>query len=403
MSSQEFSRLPTGRLLRSHLLERTDAAVLRGQVETVANSPITSAVLRAADGVLMVLNTQAQIVAANTEQLARLDPPGPGRVIGLRLGEALGCANAAHGPGGCGTSPACCRCEGLLAILQAQETNNVSDHECVIPVERQGGCVMREFRIRTSRVTIAGLPLTVVYLRDISEEKRREVLERIFFHDLMNAVGGLYGLACLLQSPEPNIDRQAAADQLVTLTRALVQEIEDQRAFLEAERGELVPEFRTISPGAILELVRQTMHGYAAQRGRTLQVDDSPEGELVTCPSLLVRVLANMVKNALEAAPEGTVVRVWWEPHDDQHLFQVRNRGTIPPEVAARIFQRSFSTKGPDGRGLGTYSMKLFGERYLEGKVSFSSSDTGETTFCILLPAVPQATFRGQSDVTPAP
>mgnify|MGYP006293419399 CR=1 len=37
------------------------------------------------------------------------------------------------------------------------------------------------------------------------------------------------------------------------------------------------------------------------------------------------------------------------------------------------LFKRSFSTKGV-GRGIGTYSMKLFGEKYLKGKVDFKNS-----------------------------
>ena len=38
----------------------------------------------------------------------------------------------------------------------------------------------------------------------------------------------------------------------------------------------------------------------------------------------------------------------------------------MPDEVKAQIFERSFSTKGR-GRGIGTYSIKLLTERYLEG------------------------------------
>jgi len=54
--------------------------------------------------------------------------------------------------------------------------------------------------------------------------------------------------------------------------------------------------------------------------------------------------------------------------------------------VQARIFQRSFSTKAVRGRGLGTYSMKLFGERCLGGEVSFGSATGTGTVFSIRLP-----------------
>ena len=45
-----------------------------------------------------------------------------------------------------------------------------------------------------------------------------------------------------------------------------------------------------------------------------------------------------------------------------------------------------FSTKSSTGRGLGTYSMKLLGERYLGGAVSFSSSAEHGTVFTFELP-----------------
>ena len=54
-----------------------------------------------------------------------------------------------------------------------------------------------------------------------------------------------------------------------------------------------------------------------------------------------------------------------------------------------QIFQRSFSTKGQPGRGIGTYSIKLFGETYLGGRGFVSPAEAPEgTTFSIVLPKV---------------
>ena len=55
-------------------------------------------------------------------------------------------------------------------------------------------------------------------------------------------------------------------------------------------------------------------------------------------------------------------------------------------EAGSRIFQRNFSTKEQDGRGIGTFSMKLFGEKILGGQVSFTTSKTGGTTFKFAYP-----------------
>jgi len=65
----------------------------------------------------------------------------------------------------------------------------------------------------------------------------------------------------------------------------------------------------------------------------------------------------------------------------------------LDPRVALRVFQRSFSTKAGQGRGLGTFSMKLFGENYLGGRVSFTSLQEAGTTFSLERPA--PARWRG--------
>lgn len=100
---------------------------------------------------------------------------------------------------------------------------------------------------------------------------------------------------------------------------------------------------------------------------------------------LLLRVLVNMLKNAFEASEPGSEIRLWHERNGGHHLFNVWNPGKIDDDVAPRIFQRYFTTKNNHGRGLGTYSMKLIGERYMGGEVSFVSNDEG-TTFTFRLP-----------------
>jgi sensor histidine kinase regulating citrate/malate metabolism len=67
-------------------------------------------------------------------------------------------------------------------------------------------------------------------------------------------------------------------------------------------------------------------------------------------------------------------------------VIEVHNNGVIDEEVQLQLFKRSFSTKSSAGRGIGTYSMKLFGERYLNGRISFRSSREEGTLFSFSLP-----------------
>ncbi len=110
--------------------------------------------------------------------------------------------------------------------------------------------------------------------------------------------------------------------------------------------------------------------------------------------TLLGRVLGNLVKNALEASTPGQTVTLLCLQEDDRVAFHVHNVTVIPRHVQQQLFQRSFSTKG-NGRGLGTYSIKLLSERYLKGEVSFTSSPSHGTTFTVRFPL--------DAGITPAP
>ena len=102
-----------------------------------------------------------------------------------------------------------------------------------------------------------------------------------------------------------------------------------------------------------------------------------------------------MLVNAFEATEPGGAVRLWLEQSGREVTFCVWNRQAIPGDVAPRVFQRNFSTKAESGRGLGTYAMKLFGETYLGGDMSFTTSKESGTIFRLRLPR------RGSEDCQP--
>jgi sensor histidine kinase regulating citrate/malate metabolism len=94
-----------------------------------------------------------------------------------------------------------------------------------------------------------------------------------------------------------------------------------------------------------------------------------------------------MIKNALEASQKDKTVPVGCNLQSDQLEFWVQNSTFMQRHVQLQMFKRSFSTKSPN-RGLGTYSMKLLGEKFLHGKVDFISSLEEGTIFRLRLPIV---------------
>jgi signal transduction histidine kinase len=389
MMSQVPSRLPRGHRHALPDARRTDQDRLKRDIERASHNPVIDALLSAVDATLLVLNEQRQIVAFNS-QIASLTQPS--QVLGARAGEALGCVNA-RVAGGCGSAPACQTCGALGAVLACQQRGRFVEAEFLVRVEPSGGF---EFNARATPVIVDDSRFVVLSLRDISNEKRREALEQIFFHDVLNTITGLRGWTELLRcSPRPN---PGTAERIELLSRHLEREIRDHRSLIQAENGTLAPKLEQLRVADVLADVEVVFGTHSVARNRRLEQHVADELEVKSDPSLLLRVLVNMVRNALEATEPGGTVRVHCErvararsgvetnPQEVAALFSVRNEGVIPPEVQDQIFKRSFSTKSQHGRGLGTYSMKLLGERYLGGKVSFVSNADSGTVFSLELP-----------------
>jgi signal transduction histidine kinase len=223
-------------------------------------------------------------------------------------------------------------------------------------------------------------------MMDISHEKRNQMLENVFFHDILNRLGGLSGIVQMLKQE----NNQPALDELIdvldTMGELVVEDIQTQRFLKAAENANLILNMHEHSANDIVESIRKQLSFHPGMKTRHIVIcSDCSDFFVITDGALLKRILLNMAKNAAEASPEGGTITLSCGKSVGKALFSVHNPGTIPEDIRLQIFQRSFSTKGV-GRGLGTYSMKLFGENYLKGRVYFRSNEKEGTTFTIELP-----------------
>jgi hypothetical protein len=309
-------------------------------------------------------------------------------ILGKRPGELVGCQNADTGPDGCGTSAECLVCGAVNAILASQEGLRSVVRECRILLTKPVAGAM-DLSVSATAVTVADESLTICVLRDISDQKRLSVLARMFFHDVLNTAGSIRGVTELLReeasSGSPHDEELA---QLAELADQLVEEIQAQRDLTYAESGDLEPDVGPVDPRALLERLRASYARHPVARGRAIELAEVWNGRVLTDERLLRRVLGNMLKNALEATKPGDRVTVRCSEQGREVVFSVHNAQVMPPEVQMQVFQRSFSTKAKTGRGIGTHSMKLLGERYLGGHVAFTSRAPEGTTFTLTLPKV---------------
>lgn len=365
---------------------RTEDELLRERHQRLQEYASLSLVLDAMPQFVAILDENRQIVAANSKLLETFAEGQIEKILGNRPGEMIGCRNARNAPGGCGTSEACRTCGAVNAILGAQSGQVTSD-SCQISLGESGDSL--DLNVTASPATVGGQLVTILSVQDAADENRRKVLERTFFHDVLNSAGGALGIANVLVEAESMDEVREFAPLLVFVMDQLINEIHSQRDMLAAEQGELSVQMGDFGSVQLLMEVLNTYASHPVAEGRTLELAPSVSDYLVhTSKTLLQRVLGNMTKNAIEATATGGTVRLGCDREADEVCFWVNNPEVMPRATQLQVFNRSFSTKGP-GRGIGTYSIRLLGEKYLGGRVSFDSTEGQGTTFRIHLPVRP--------------
>lgn len=337
--------------------------------------------------IALLLNEHRQIVAFNSKARDYFFGSNGTGVLGKRLGEALNCIHSKEMEAGCGTSVFCRECGAGQSIKRTNQTNENTVSECRITAQNADVEVSLDFRVYTSKIFIDGHSFTLFAVEDIQSEKRKLVLERVFFHDVLNTATAIKGIAEVL----PQLKNSDEFDEFVNMLQyssdQLIDEILVQRDLTYAENGLLKTNVSETGVNEILSRVEALYKNHELSKQKVFEVIYLKENiKIKTDSSLLIRSLSNLVKNALEAISANQTVRLYSELNENQIEFIVWNEGIIPESVQLQIFQRSFSTKANFGRGIGTYSVKLFVEKYLGGKVSFISNQQDQTKFIISIP-----------------
>lgn len=380
--------------------EREEIERIRTEHGHLASIPHLQELLNAFPTPAVILNERRQIVAANLRLCGLLDRPED-QLLGMRVGEAFNCTHWQEGDCGCGTSQFCGTCGALRAIRESERLNCKNIQECTITMQTKEGEQALDVRVTASSLDLDGR-FTVFALNDIGDEKRRAVLERMFFHDVLNTAAGVRNLLEVLPSLSDQY-RQETAHLAFQLAQYLIEEIEAGKDLAAAERGELAVNVTSLDARQMLRNICELYANHPVSRGREVVVTQiSGPCEFKTDKLLLQRVLGNLVKNALEASFEGEEVELDFENQGAAAVFHVHNGAAMSEAVRLQVFRRSFSTKSPVGRGIGTYSAKLITERYLGGSLTFTSSEEEGTTFAVTLPASRQASAPNPPQTAPA-
>ncbi len=364
--------------------KRTEEKELVAEIRMVNKNPILSGLLHSIGGLLAILDERRQIIAINDSFLKMLGINNPSEALGLRPGEALKCIHSDEEPGGCGTTKFCSTCGAAIAIVASLKGNKPCERICALTANRRGEEVDIALLVRSQPIEIKETKVLLLFLKDITVEQQRAALERTFFHDINNMLSGLLGASemLVLENNQSNLVKIIHKSSL-----RLKNELDIQKCLSQSGTGAYQPLWQKIDAGYVMEELQACFANHSAAKNKKIIFPaNAPSVGVKTDMSLLLRILSNMLTNALEASEKNETVKLSVEHKNSFLIFGVWNKSPIPQNIAQRIFQRNFSTKEGAGRGVGTYSMKLFGEQILGGKINFTTSNETGTMFTLSLP-----------------
>lgn len=366
--------------------ERASDDELKHEIQIASANPIIDGILRNISGILAVLDEHRQIVSVNHELLKMLEIENIDEVLGLRLGEVLNCVHAHEQDAGCGTSESCADCGAAIAIVSSLCKNETVEKICAATARRKGIEKALYLRVTASPIVVGDQKFVLLFIQDTTLQQQWAALDRVFFHDVSNIISGLVGTCEALVLETHGVANELAEDAK-RLAQHLAQEVLIQKCLTQTGMRQYKPLMQQIPAKRVMEEVQWMFRNHPSANGKRLQIPGSlPEINVKTDLCLSARIMANLITNAFEASDSDAVVKAWFEEDSDFVLFRVWNEKEIEGKTTKRIFQRNFSTKKGTGRGLGTYSVKLFGEQFLGGKVYFNTSATSGTIFTLALP-----------------
>jgi CheY-like chemotaxis protein/anti-sigma regulatory factor (Ser/Thr protein kinase) len=219
----------------------------------------------------------------------------------------------------------------------------------------------------------------------------REQVENITRHDLKGSLAGIVGMVQTLADDEDMAPRHVEQLRMVEQTALQVINMVNLSAELyNIETGNFKLKAAPVEIGSVLRRIVEVSRSGFAEKDLAIVVDtDTPVGtEMPTAEAdemLCYSLFQNLIKNACEAAPNGTRVVVTLKDENPLRVL-VQNTGVVPPDMRERFFDK-FATSGKQGgSGLGTYSAHMLAKAQ-GGTMTMETSDKGNsTTLTVTLP-----------------
>lgn len=233
-------------------------------------------------------------------------------------------------------------------------------------------------------------------------EELRDNLVHMVVHDLRNPLTGISGFLDLALALEKETLTEDGLEYLQTAKQSTTAVIDMVNAVLDVSKIEAGEMKLHLVECDLVRIASDLMSGMQSLKEAREMILDAPPSPVtvVADGNLLLRVIQNLLGNALKFTPSDGRIRLGIEPDENRVCVRVRDNGPgIPMEYRERIFEKFGQVEARANRqkfstGLGLTFCKLAVEAH-GGSIGVESEVGKGSTFWFVLP---KDGPRGQKD-----
>ena len=245
--------------------------------------------------------------------------------------------------------------------------------------------VMCSERLR-AELAVRAVELDATNAALLAAIRSREDAERIARHDLKTPLASIAATPELLRAGralEP--DQEQLLNLIEGAARRALSMVNLSLDLYRMENGSFHFEPEAVDLTALVRVVMEDLGQHAQSKRVTMRLACGDEPAVVAANAVLCySCIANVLKNAVEAASDGSCVELDLQP-GERVLLRIHNDTAVPLALRDHFFEK-YATHGKSGgSGLGTYSSHLMAKMQ-GGALTMQTSDSSGTTVTLELP-----------------
>jgi len=240
---------------------------------------------------------------------------------------------------------------------------------------------------------------TQLALRDARVQLRRTIdallenarikqdMEHLTGHDVKNPLSSvLLQLNLLLDDPQLAAQYKEQLSQMRRSTQMALGLVSQSTDLLKMENGTYQLQAEPIEIEPILKQVRFDLSEQIEQKHLQISFKFFVKKPVVMGEEQLCYfIFNNLLKNAVEAAPERSEVMISVEELHDSVSIRFYNEGAVPEAIRDVLFDKYVTSGKAQGTGLGSYSARMM-TLVQNGDISFKVLNNAKTVFTLSLP-----------------